>query len=119
MIRFYLGEAPLLRSPETLDLAAPSSGEEAIERLEQLVVKPRDGFGGHGVTVMPRAEPSARRRAERAVRQRAGPLRRPGADPALAPTRRSARDGCAAGTWTCGRTWSAAGRRAERDAAAA
>jgi uncharacterized circularly permuted ATP-grasp superfamily protein len=72
MIRFYLGEAPLLRSPETLDLAASCSGEEAIERLEQLVVKPRDGFGGHGVTVMPRAEPSERRRAERAVRREPG-----------------------------------------------
>jgi uncharacterized circularly permuted ATP-grasp superfamily protein len=69
MIRFYLGELPLLRSPQTLDLAA-SPAEEAIERLGQLVVKPRDGFGGHGVTVMPRAEPGERRRVERAVRSK-------------------------------------------------
>ena len=27
-----------------------------MERLDELVIKPRDGFGGHGVTIMPRGE---------------------------------------------------------------
>lgn len=35
----------------------------AMERLDDLVLKPRDGFGGHGVTIMQRATSSQRRRA--------------------------------------------------------
>jgi uncharacterized circularly permuted ATP-grasp superfamily protein len=51
LIRFYLREAPLLPSVRTLDLARPEAREEALDRLDELVVKPRSGSGGHGVVI--------------------------------------------------------------------
>ena len=41
-----------------------------MERIEELVVKPRDGFGGHGVTIMPRRRPSEQRRRRRPAARR-------------------------------------------------
>jgi carboxylate-amine ligase len=63
MVRFYLGEQPRLRSVPSFDLSDPDSRATALGRLEDLVVKPRDGFGGHGVTIMGRAAATERRRA--------------------------------------------------------
>lgn len=70
MIRFYLREEPLLRSVPSFDLTDPDARKAAIERLDELVVKPRDGFGGQGVTIMPRATESQRRRAIALLRRR-------------------------------------------------
>ncbi|MBA3867260.1 MAG: circularly permuted type 2 ATP-grasp protein [Solirubrobacterales bacterium] len=63
MVRFYLGEEPLLRSVPSFDLSDEMVRKEAMERLDELVLKPRDGFGGHGVTIMSRATSAQRRRA--------------------------------------------------------
>ncbi|MGV1049100.1 MAG: circularly permuted type 2 ATP-grasp protein [Solirubrobacterales bacterium] len=63
MIRFYCGEEPLLRSVPSFDLADETVRVEALKRLDDLVLKPRDGFGGHGVTIMQRATSAQRRRA--------------------------------------------------------
>jgi carboxylate-amine ligase len=63
MIRFYLGEEPLLRSVPSFDLSDEMTRKAAMERLDELVLKPRDGFGGQGVTIMERATSSQRRRA--------------------------------------------------------
>ncbi len=52
MIRFYLGEAPLLPSVPTLDLGRPEALEQALDTLEDLVVKPRNGYGGIGVVIV-------------------------------------------------------------------
>jgi uncharacterized circularly permuted ATP-grasp superfamily protein len=52
MVRFYLGEEPLLRSVPTIDFFDARSRAEAIARIGELVVKPRDGFGGRGVTIV-------------------------------------------------------------------
>jgi uncharacterized circularly permuted ATP-grasp superfamily protein len=41
-----------------------------MERLDELVIKPRGGFGGHGVTIMPRATEPERRRAIGLLRRR-------------------------------------------------
>lgn len=70
MIAFYLGEEPTVRSVPAFDLTDERAGGDAIERLGELVVKPRDGFGGHGVTIMPRASEAQRRRVLGAVRRR-------------------------------------------------
>jgi len=70
MVRFYLGEEPLLRSVASFDLSDESARGAALERLDELVVKPRDGFGGQGVTIMSRATPAQRRRAIGLVRRR-------------------------------------------------
>jgi uncharacterized circularly permuted ATP-grasp superfamily protein len=63
IIRYYLGEEPLLRSVPAYDLAHTNEREEAMDRLEALVIKPRGGFGGSGVVLMSEATESARREA--------------------------------------------------------
>jgi carboxylate-amine ligase len=51
MVRFYLGEEPLLRSVRTMDLSDDAVRAEALGALGDLVVKPRSGYGGAGVVV--------------------------------------------------------------------
>ena len=68
MIRFYLGEEPRLRSVPTYDLAVDDHREEVLDRLGEMVVKPRSGYGGEGVFVGPQADTSERDRVATAVR---------------------------------------------------
>jgi uncharacterized circularly permuted ATP-grasp superfamily protein len=68
MVRFYLREEPLLPSVATYDLGDPECREEALARLGELVVKPRDGYGGHGVLIGPRANAAALEQAAAAIR---------------------------------------------------
>jgi carboxylate-amine ligase len=70
MVGFYLGEEPLLRSVPSFDLSEEGDRAAAMERLGELVIKPRGGFGGHGVTIMPRASEPQRRRAVGLLRRR-------------------------------------------------
>jgi uncharacterized circularly permuted ATP-grasp superfamily protein len=70
MIDFYLGEEPSLRSVPSYDLSDEEDRRQAMERLDELVIKPRDGFGGQGVTIMPRASEPDRKRALAVVRRR-------------------------------------------------
>jgi carboxylate-amine ligase len=53
MIRFYLGEEPLLASVHTWVLADAPQWAEVRERLHELVLKPVDGYGGSGVVIGP------------------------------------------------------------------
>ena len=53
MIRFYLGEEPVLDSVRTWVLADDAQWAEVRERLHELVLKPVDGYGGSGVVVGP------------------------------------------------------------------
>ncbi len=55
MIRFYVGEEPVLRSVPTYDLARPEQLEEALDVFDELVLKPRAGHGGVGVLIAPHA----------------------------------------------------------------
>jgi uncharacterized circularly permuted ATP-grasp superfamily protein len=68
MIRFYLGEEPLMPSVPTFDLEDPEQLEQALGRLDDLVIKPRSGYGGHGVVVCRHASREDRARAAREVR---------------------------------------------------
>jgi uncharacterized circularly permuted ATP-grasp superfamily protein len=56
MIRFYLGQEPLVRSVHTYDLSKPDVLEEVLARVDELVIKPREGSGGHGILVGPHAQ---------------------------------------------------------------
>ncbi len=67
MIGFYLHEAPLLPSVHTYDL--DSSLTEVLDRLDELVVKPRTGHGGHGVVVGPHADVADLRKVAQAIRR--------------------------------------------------
>jgi carboxylate-amine ligase len=53
MIRFYLGEEPVLRSVPTWLLADGTDLAAVRDRLHELVVKPVDGYGGQGVVFGP------------------------------------------------------------------
>ncbi|MCW3068362.1 MAG: UDP-N-acetylmuramate dehydrogenase [Solirubrobacterales bacterium] len=55
MVRFYLGEEPLLRSVQTYDPGQSGVLEMILERMSELVIKPRSGHGGYGVVIGPHA----------------------------------------------------------------
>ena len=55
LVRYYLGEEPLLRNVDTWRLEDPGALEEVLDRLDELVVKPVDGSGGKGLVVGPDA----------------------------------------------------------------
>jgi uncharacterized circularly permuted ATP-grasp superfamily protein len=59
MVRFYLEEQPLLASVPTHDPSQPEVLEMALERVGELVIKPRSGHGGIGVVVGPHANRQA------------------------------------------------------------
>jgi uncharacterized circularly permuted ATP-grasp superfamily protein len=67
MVRYYLGEEPLVPSVRTYDLGRPDVLEEALDRFAELVVKPRAGYGGDGVVICPHAEPADIERTRREV----------------------------------------------------
>ena len=54
--RFDLDEEPLVRSVPTTALDSPQAGADAIARLPEIVVKPRHGHGGTGVTIGSQAD---------------------------------------------------------------
>jgi len=56
MIRFYLGEEPILENVRTYLLSDPEVLEHVLERLDRLVVKPTGESGGKGVLIGPHAE---------------------------------------------------------------
>jgi uncharacterized circularly permuted ATP-grasp superfamily protein len=68
MIRFYLGEEPLVRSVPTLDLGDPPTLECVLDELGAHVIKPRHGHGGRGVVVCDHAEPAELARLESVLR---------------------------------------------------
>ena len=55
LIRYYLGEEPLLPNVDTWRLEEPEALAEVLDRLDELVVKPVDGSGGKGLVVGPDA----------------------------------------------------------------
>ena len=56
MIRFYLGEEPILENVRTYLLSDPEVLEHVLARLDHLVVKPTGESGGKGVMIGPHAE---------------------------------------------------------------
>jgi len=72
MVRFYLGEEPLVPSVRTFDLGDEEVLEEVLPRLAELVVKPRAGHGGAGVVVCPHATREDRQEVERLVKAEPG-----------------------------------------------
>ena len=55
LIRYYLGEEPVLPNVETYLLWQPEQREVALARLDQLVIKPVAASGGYGIVIGPRA----------------------------------------------------------------
>lgn len=69
MIEHYLGEPPIMKSVPTISLADPEQRSEALERLPELVLKPREGYGGFGVIIGPEADRETLEDARREVRK--------------------------------------------------
>lgn len=55
VIRYYLGEEPVIRNVDTWRCGEPDHLAEVMDRLDELVLKPVDGSGGKGIVIGPRA----------------------------------------------------------------
>jgi uncharacterized circularly permuted ATP-grasp superfamily protein/uncharacterized alpha-E superfamily protein len=85
LIRYYLGEEPVLPNVDTWRLEDPAHRAEVLDRLAELVLKPVDGSGGKGIVIGPAAS-TAQLDAVRA--------RNPGQPPRVdRPARRATLDG--------------------------
>ncbi|MBK8068877.1 MAG: circularly permuted type 2 ATP-grasp protein [Rhodanobacteraceae bacterium] len=71
MIRFYLGEEPLLANVPTFDCRKPEDLAHVLAHLDELVVKAVHGSGGYGMLVGPHA--TIAQRAEFATLLKARP----------------------------------------------
>ena len=56
MVRFYLGEEPILENVPTWQCAKPDDRAYVMEHLPELVVKEVHGSGGYGMLVGPKAD---------------------------------------------------------------
>ena len=59
MIRFYLGEEPLLDNVQTYLMSDREAMEDALSRMDELVFKPTGESGGKGVFIGPTTDPIA------------------------------------------------------------
>jgi uncharacterized circularly permuted ATP-grasp superfamily protein len=55
LIRYYLGEEPLLSNVETYRLDDPEVLDHVLNHLDELVLKPVTGSGGKGIVIGPQA----------------------------------------------------------------
>ncbi len=60
MVRYYLGEEPLLQNVDTRLCRRPEDLEYTLDNLEPLVVKRVGGSGGYGMLVGPHSTPEER-----------------------------------------------------------
>ena len=67
MIRFYLGEEPILKNVPTYILRKPDDCQYVLEHLHELVVKEAQGSGGYGMLVGPTASKEERERYRQRV----------------------------------------------------
>jgi uncharacterized circularly permuted ATP-grasp superfamily protein len=55
LIRYYLGEDPILPNVHTYRLDDPDVRDTVLDRLDELVLKPVDASGGYGLVIGPQA----------------------------------------------------------------
>jgi uncharacterized circularly permuted ATP-grasp superfamily protein len=67
MIRYYLGEEPLLAQVDTFVCAREADRKYVVERLDQLVVKAVDEAGGYGMLMGPSASAAQREEFKRRI----------------------------------------------------
>ena len=67
MIRYYLGEEPILPNVETYRLEVPEQLAHVLDNIEQMVLKPVAGSGGYGIVIGPQATDSELMAAKAAV----------------------------------------------------
>ena len=69
MIRFYLGEEPVIAPLRTYDLVVPEARAEVLDRLEEMVVKPRLESGGEGVVIGEQTDRAERERLAKRIEE--------------------------------------------------
>jgi uncharacterized circularly permuted ATP-grasp superfamily protein len=69
MIRFYLGEEPILENVPTYLLHDDATRREVLRRLDELVIKPTSESGGKGVFIGPQASAAEREAQSRLIEQ--------------------------------------------------
>jgi uncharacterized circularly permuted ATP-grasp superfamily protein len=69
LVRFYLGEEPILPNVPTYRLDEPDDLAYALAHLDELVVKPVDGAGGKGLVIGPDASKEKLARLREQVRR--------------------------------------------------
>jgi carboxylate-amine ligase len=68
LIEYYLGEKPLLADVTTYLCGIPDQREHVLGRLEELVCKPVDGYGGDRIVIGPHASPEDLAAVRRQIR---------------------------------------------------
>ncbi|MDT7576851.1 MAG: glutamate---cysteine ligase / carboxylate-amine ligase [Pseudonocardiales bacterium] len=68
MISYYLGETALLANVPTYPCVDPERRAEVLGRLDELVLKPVDGYGGQGIVIGPHASREELAKLAEAVR---------------------------------------------------
>jgi uncharacterized circularly permuted ATP-grasp superfamily protein len=56
ILKYYLGETPILPNVDTLRCWLPDEQAQTLDRLSELVVKPVEGSGGYGIVFGPDAD---------------------------------------------------------------
>ncbi len=69
LIRFYLGEEPIIPTVRTYDMAVDEHREEVFERIDEMVVKPRAELGGRGVVIGKQSSAEEREEVMRLARE--------------------------------------------------
>jgi len=107
MIERYLGESPLLQNAPTYSLIEEETRAEVLDRLPELVLKPREGYGAQGMLIGPEASREDLDAAVRRVKEhppRALSPRSAWTSPPTSPT--TAATGQRRPSSTCGRSYS-------------
>ena len=108
LIRYYLARSRSSRTSRPICSGIPSSARRALDRLDQLVVKPVAASGGYGIVIGPRASDEELAEVPAADRGEPARLHRAGGDLALAPPDVRSTAASKAATSTSGRSCSPA-----------
>ena len=68
MIRYFLGEEPILPNVPSYRCIEPEQREFVLDNIARLVVKPANESGGYGLLIGPHASPQERDRLAQAIR---------------------------------------------------
>jgi uncharacterized circularly permuted ATP-grasp superfamily protein len=69
LVRYYLGEEPVLRNVDTYRLEDPEQRAHVLAHLDEMVLKPVDASGGKGIVIGSRAEPPVLERVAKQVQR--------------------------------------------------
>ena len=68
MVRYYLGEKPLLPNVDTFRCWLPEELSHVLNHVDELVIKPVEGSGGYGIVFGPDSTPSELAKIRRRVK---------------------------------------------------